>query len=140
MAEKYYDIPYYDYYNGVPSYVKQIINVLPEGVVSNDVKEIIISIYNYMLNSASVAKKQEVVYVSSKFVEKMGLVPEEEILYQAGYIYNTFLKSMVHQMINRERIFNAMNECVKIYVGYYSEKEMLISTPTGIKREVGSYR
>ncbi len=134
-----FDNVYFDYYNNTPSYVREILNLLGDEVSDLD-KLVIPAIYNFILNTYPIERKREVLYVSGMFLEKMELVPREEIVEQARYIYRTILKKMVFDMTNRERFFKIMNENVKIYVEYYSEKELLTSTSKGIVRTTGNYR
>ena len=130
---------HYDYYNNTPSYVKEIIDLLSEEV-SDTEKMIIPAIYNYILNNVQIEKKREVITVSRMFADKMEFTSCEEIADQARYIYRNFLKKMVFDMTNRERFFVIMNECIKVYVEYYSEKELLTSTANGIVKTTGNYR
>ena len=134
-----FDNVYFDYYNNTPSYVREMLNLLGDEVSDLD-KLVVPAIYNFILNTYPIERKREVLYVSGMFIEKMELVPREEIVEQARYIYRTILKKMVFDMTNRERFFKIMNENVKIYVEYYSEKELLTSTSKGIVKTTGNYR
>ena len=118
-----------------------ILNLLPndEKIVRN--KNFIKIIYNYILNNADDVKKMEISYVSSLFNNKIGELSKEEALKHVEYIYNNFLKKMIYDSINRERIFDIMNECVKVFVDYYSEyQNVCINDVDGVVIKKGIYR
>jgi len=135
-----YNNEYFDYYNNTSSYVKIILDLIPSELISTEKKDIIKEIYNYILNNLNDLKKAEVICVSSMFREKIGNVNEEEIMKQAAFMYNNFIVKMLYDSINRDRIFDIMNECVKLYSGYYTEGEFIISSINGIKKEKCCYR
>ena len=109
----------FNFYSNTTSYVKTILDVLPETQTSKEKKAIIAEIYNYLLNGLNRDKLNEVVKVSEMFNERLVIAPKEEIMMQVQYIYKNFLEKMIFDSYNREIYFSIMNECVKAYVGYY---------------------
>ena len=114
----------YDYYSNSLSYVKMIIEMLPDGKVSNEKKQIIKELYNYFLNNFSDDKIKEISKISSMFVNRIGFSDPQEINTLVNYLYDNFLEKIIFDSINRERIFAVMNESVKIYTGYYSSYQI----------------
>ena len=132
---------YYDYFTNTSSYVKTIFDLLPRSEEVMRDKSIIRALYNYIMNNASDTKKIEVSYVSSMFYDEISLLSKEEAYKQAEYLYNNFLKKMIYDSINREKFFDIMNECVKVFVGFYSEyQDVSINSIDGIKIKRGNYR
>ena len=133
-----FENPFHDYYEKEPSYVKEMLDLLGDNVSSED-KMYLKAFYNLYMNSLSMSKKNEIIYVSRLFMDKMELVSSEEIERQADYLYHTFMQQMKFDSINRQKFFDIMNECTKVFVGYYKEDELLRSTSNGIVREKGTY-
>ena len=111
----------YDYYTKTSSYVKMIMDMLPENRVDNIKKSIIQELYNFILAHSNDEKINDVIQVSSLYREKLSLTDINTIARYAEYIYTNFLEKMIFDSINRNRIFDIMNECMKVYVGYYNE-------------------
>lgn len=130
---------YFDYYtNG--SYVKTILSLLPNDKDTLQNKSIIKLLYNYILNNVDDVKRMEISYVSSLFNNQISLLSSEETYKQAEYLYNNFLKKMIYDSINREKFFDIMNECVKVFVGFYSEyQDISINSVEGIKIKKRQY-
>lgn len=141
MENNSFDKIYFDYYTNTESYVKAILDFVPNDNKTILNKNIIKTLYNYFLNTASDDKRLEISYISSLFYDQMNALSKEEISKQADYIYNNFLKKMIYDSINRQKLFDIMNECVKVFVGYYSEyQDIRINSVDGVKIEKGSYR
>ena len=111
----------FDYYSNTASYVKMIVEMLPEGKVSSTKKWVIKEIYNFFLNHFNADKKNEIACISGMFREKISISNMEDIAKYADYIYSNFIENIIFDSINREKIFDIMNESMKVYVGYYSE-------------------
>ena len=111
---------YYDYFSNTTSYVKTILDMLPESKVSMAKKSIIKELYNYFLNNYSEEKIKEIASISVLYIEKMAVSSPEEIAMNAEYIYNNFLEKIIFDSRNRDKIFNIMNESMKVYVEYFN--------------------
>lgn len=111
----------FNYYLNTSSYVKTILDILPEKKVSNRKKALIMEIYNYLLNNLSEEELNTIVTVSERFNERLVNSSNNEIMMQVNYIYENFLEKMLFDSYNRKRYFDIMNECIKVYTGYYQE-------------------
>ena len=121
MINNDFDSIRYDYYKNTSSYVKMILDMLPESKVSFEKKQIIKELYNYFMNSFTEEKIKEISTISALFREKVAVSSLESVARNAEYIYVNFLDKIIFDSINRNRFFDIMNECMKVYVGYYSE-------------------
>lgn len=130
----------FDYYNNTRSYFKTIIDMVPSDALSNEKKDILALIYNYILNNFNSIKKTEISYVTAMFMEKVSTSSIEEINKQVDYIFNNFIIKILYDGVNREKIFDIMNECVKLYVGYYSDYEIITANVNGVTKEKCCYR
>ncbi len=110
---------YYDYYANTSSYVKKIVDLIPNDREYEDKKSAIQVIYNYLLNTAHQPERENISRLSYLFNEKMEYLPQEEVLKRTKYYFDTFFNSMIHDSINREKIFNILNDCIEVYVRYY---------------------
>lgn len=120
MENKDFNNVQYDYYSNNASYVKMIMDMIPENKVKNLKRQIIKDLYNYLLNNMNERKISEIISVSSMFREKISVSDLESIARHVEYIYVTFLDRIIFDSTNREKIFDIMNESMKVYVGYYS--------------------
>ncbi len=111
----------FNYYSNTASYVKTILNILPEEKVSQEKKAIIIEIYNYLISNLSESELKDIIKVSEMFNEKLSVLSNQEIMTQVNFIYHSFLEKILFDSYNREMYFNIMNECVKVCSGYYQE-------------------
>ena len=111
----------FNYYLNTASYVKTILDILSEKKISNKKKALIMEIYNYLLNSLSEDELSTIVIISEKFNEKLINSSNQEIMMQVNYIYENFLEKMLFDSCNRKIYFDIMNECIKVYTGYYQE-------------------
>ena len=111
----------FNYYLNTSSYVKTILDILPEEKVSKKKKAIIIEIFNYLLNDLKEEELKDVIKVSDMFNEKLMISSNKEIMLQINYIYYNFLEKMIFDANNRKLYFNIMNECIKVYVDYYKD-------------------
>ena len=119
MENKKFENISFDYYANTPSYVKMIVDMLPESVASNEKKSIIIMLYNFYLNHIDKDKVKEIIMISGLFREKISLSDLNTIARQVEFIYSNFLERIIFNSINRDKIFETMNECVKVFVDYY---------------------
>lgn len=132
----------FDYYEKSPSYVKMINDMLPESKASNEKKLIIKELYNYYLNNSSEEKINEIVEISRLFREKIAITDVKLIALQVDYMYANFLDRFVFDTFNRGLIFDIMNDCVKLFVGYYdkvntniiNESSIIMNSTYGSKR------
>ena len=111
---------YYDYFSNTTSYVKTILDMLSEDKVSLKKRLIIKELYNYFLNKYSEEKIKEIASISALYQEKIALSNPTEIAMNAEYIYTNFLEKIIFDSRNREKIFDIMNESMKVYVEYFN--------------------
>ncbi len=111
----------FNYYVNTSSYVKTILDILPEEKISKKKKAIIIEIFNYIMSNISEDEINEVMVVSNLFNQKLELLSNKEIMFQLEYLYRNFLEKMLFDSYNRMTYFSIMNECVKVFAGYYEE-------------------
>ncbi len=121
MENKDFNSVSYDYFSNTSSYVKTILDMLPESKVSMEKKIIIKELYNYFLNQFDEEKIKEIATISSMFREKIALSSLEATARHAEYMYVNFLDKIIFDSINRERIFDIMNESMKVYVEYFTK-------------------
>ncbi len=121
MINTNFDSIRYNYYANSSSYVKMILDMLPESKVSAEKKQIIKELYNYFMSNFTEDKIKEIATVSAMFREKVAVSSLDSITKNAEYIYVNFLDKIIFDSINRNKYFDIMNECMKVYVGYYSE-------------------
>ena len=120
MEKKDFDSISYDYYSNTSSYVKLILDMLPESKFSMQKKQAFKELYNYFLNHYDDEKINEISVISSMFREKLSILSLDTIARDVEYICVTFLDKIIFDSTNRDKIFNIMNETMKVYVGYYS--------------------
>ena len=111
----------FDYYENSPSYVKMVNDMLPENKISNEKKLIIKKVYNEYLNNLGEDKITDFIEVSRLFMEKLSITDVNSIALQLDYINNNFLNRIIFDTFNRELVFDIMNECMKLFVGYYDK-------------------
>ena len=111
----------FDYYNNAPSYIKMIVDMLPESRLSNQKKIIIRDLYNYYLTTSNKAKINEIIKISRLFREKIALSDLNSVAKQVDYICATFFNKIIFDSINRQTIFDIMTGCVGVYSGFYDE-------------------
>ena len=109
----------FDYYSNSPSYIKMIVDMIPNSRASNEKKYVIRELYNYYMNHSTEQKINEMLMVSSLFREKVAISDLSIIARQVEYIYTNFLDRIIFDSINRDKMFEIMNECIKVFVGYY---------------------
>ena len=63
----------YDYYSNTASYVRMILEMLPEGKVSPKKKIIIKELYNFFLNHFDADKISEIASITAMFREKISV-------------------------------------------------------------------
>ena len=108
----------FDYYEKSPSYVKMVSDMLPENKISNEKKLIIKKIYNDYLNNLDEEKITDFIEVSRLFIEKLSMTDTNSIALQVDYIN---FNRIIFDTFNRELVFDIMNECMKLFVGYYDK-------------------
>ena len=128
----------FDYYNNAPSYIKMIVDMLPESKLSNEKRVIIRDLYNYYLATSNDAKINEIIKVSRLFREKISLSDLNSIAKQVDYIYATFFNKIIFDSINRQAVFDIMTGCVGVYSGFYDEysKDMYSSSNVELSSSV----
>ena len=104
----------YNYYLNTTSYVKTILDFLPDEQVSKEKKAIIMEIYNYLLNGVNKEELSDIIKVSEKFNDQLITMSNQDIMIQVEFIYRNFLDKMVFDSYNRKKYLDNMNECVKL--------------------------
>ena len=138
MKNKDFDSIYYDYYSNTTSYVKMILDMLPESKVSNEKKQIIKEIYNFILNNSKKEKVAEIANISALYREKLEVLSIEAIARHVDYMYDIFLNNLMFDSSNRGKVFDIMNESMKVFVGFYNEyqKNYIDSSNYGIRGNI----
>ena len=111
----------FNYFLNTTSYVKAVLNILPDEEVSVQKKALIMELFNYILSTLDKSEIIEIVRISRIFNEQLVLESSKDALIQAKYIYKNFLEKMLFDSFNREIYFDIMNRCIKVYIGYYKE-------------------
>lgn len=109
----------FDYYRKSPSYLKTIVDMIPESMMSIEKRNIIGEIYNYYLNHASKEKIDEIIMTSRLFREKLALVNHNIIVDFVRFVNNYFINNIIFNSINRDILLDILNENVKTFAGYY---------------------
>ena len=111
----------YDYYSNTSSYVKMILDMLPESMASIQKKLVIKELYNYFLNHFDEEKIREISTISKLFREKISVSSLEDTANFVNFVCKNYLDKIVFDSANREIIFNIFNDSMKVYVGYFTE-------------------
>ena len=115
----------FDYFSNTKTYVRTILDILPEEEVPSRKKAIIIELFNCMLYTLSQEELKEIVNISRLYNEQIALKSSNEVLVQARFIYKNFLDKMLFDSSNRRLYFGIMNECIKVSADYYQNSTEL---------------
>ena len=130
-----------DYYTNTKSYIKTIIDLLPNGVITEEEKDAVKMLYNYFMHKADEKKRNEIKYISAAFCNKLNEMSDAEILLMVNYFYSYFIRNMIYDFVNRDKLFDVMNESIKVIVGFYSAYQSICFDNSGeVNITVGSYR
>ena len=132
MENKTLDNVEFDYYLNTPSYVKMIVDMLPE--VSNQMKQVVRELYNYYMNRFDGSKINEIVNISSKYEDKLSSSNLEMASKYAEFIYENFINQFVFDQAHRLEIFDVMHENVRLHVGCYQKKQEEFEFMYGIRK------
>ena len=130
----------YDYYKETPSYVKTVIDKIPEGSISMEKISIIKYLYNKYLSELDAKKIEEIIETSRLFSAKLDNISPKSVSLQVEYIYRTFLDALVFNPYNRGLTFQVMNECVKVFSGYYDKYNIANESCVQLSSNVGKIR
>ena len=122
----------FDYYEEMPSYVKTIVDALPDNKASIEKKEIIKILYNLYMNKASNEKVEEIVEVSKMFRNKLNTMDLNTITLQVDYMYKVFLNKFIFDTFNRDIVFDAMTDNAKFFSGYYEKNNNKIRNESSV--------
>ena len=100
--------PYYDYYLNLPSYVRMILDLLPEEIVSAEMRDVIKKQYNYTLGNLTTDRVKAIIDISDKFAVKVETDREISAKY-ADLAYLLFLKPMAFGEVNWAESLNKLN-------------------------------
>ena len=114
----------YDYYLKAPSYLRYIMDMLPEKLISDEKKYIISRIYNDYLNHAPEEKVRETIKISSMFREKLSVSNMNDIAKFVDYIHSFYLNRIIFETTNRDKFFDNITENVKVFTGCYDLKNI----------------
>lgn len=110
----------FDYFSNSPSYLRMILEMLPECMVSTQKKHMIRTIYNNILNRSNENDIKEIAVISILFRDKLSTTSLDDIVRFVKYIYELYIEKMLSDVTNRGSIFDTLNDCMKLYVGYLS--------------------
>ena len=114
----------FDYYNDAPSYIKLIIDMIPEKMMSNEKKMIIRDLYNFYMNQYSPEKIEQIVQISKLFRDKMELAVFGDMQSLAVFVESVKLVYFDRLIINassRSEIFDELFNHIKVTSGFYDE-------------------
>ena len=117
----------FDYFSNSPSYLRMILEMLPECMVSTQKKHMIRTIYNNILNRSNENDIKEIAVISILFRDKLSTTSLDDIVRFVKYIYELYIEKMLSDVTNRGSIFDTLNDCMKLYVGYLSFNLLIIS-------------
>ena len=122
--------------NSNMSYVELILSILPEEIVSGNLKSSISIIYREYLKNSSYYVVRENDRLSSLVREQL-LVDRDEVLKRALEIYQHFLYPSLFFANGRERIFDAMNYSVKVLLSDYTDYSINDDNSYGTRGNLG---
>ena len=88
MDNNNFDKVMYDYYSNTSSYVKLIMDMMPESRASKEKKYVVKELYNYFLNRMDEEKIKEISIISNLFREQISISSLEDIAKIVDFIYN----------------------------------------------------
>ena len=130
MENKSFERVEYDYFTNSPSYVRMILEMLPECVMPTSEKVSIKNMYNSYLNSYDESEIKEIATVSLMFREKINNISLAQLITFAQRAYELYFEEMLVPGANRGIIFDKLNDSMKLFVDY--------STYTNDEPRVGS--
>ena len=130
MENKNFERVEYDYFTNSPSYVRMILEMLPECVMPTSEKVSIKNMYNSYLNSYDESEIKEIATVSLMFREKINNISLAQLITFAQRAYELYFEEMLVPGANRGIIFDKLNDSMKLFVDY--------STYTNDEPRVGS--
>ena len=130
MENKSFERVEYDYFTNSPSYVRMILEMLPECVMPTSEKVYIKNMYNSYLNSYDESEIKEIATVSLMFREKINNISLAQLITFAQRAYELYFEEMLVPGANRGIIFDKLNDSMKLFVDY--------STYTNDEPRVGS--
>ena len=102
----------FDYYTKAPSYIKMIVDMIPENGISSEKKYYISSIYNEYLNCLPGEKVREIIKVSCIFGERLDIINPSEVAKLVDFICSFYLNRIIFETVSRDKIFNSINWCI----------------------------
>ena len=138
MEENNSKVLYYDYYSETTNYVKTIIDLLPVDEVSDEMRYIIKTIYNYAMDNASSDRKFTVSKISEAFLGQVELNKELATKY-AQFAYYFFIKRMVFESERRDELIGGLGESVKMFLEYFPSLQIGIGENSSTRGNL-SYR
>ena len=107
----------FDYYNIFNSYVKMIVELMPVERRINGDEVMLKTLFNYYFESYNTDMKAEVVQIGKMFEKKISTIDASALI---EYLYDVYIREIIVDSDNRERLFDELNSRLKKYVGYYS--------------------
>lgn len=132
MEENNSKVLYYDYYSETINYVKTIIELLSVDEVSNEMRDIIKTIYNYTIGNASSDRKFTISKISEAFMGDVELNRELATKY-AQFAYYFFIKRMVFESERRDELISGLGESVKMFLEYFPSLQIGIGDNCGTR-------
>ena len=125
MEEKKFESVKYDYYTNTSSYIKMILEELPESSFSYEKKQIVKDIFNHFMNEYNKTLAPEMNSVTGLYREVVDNNSKEVVANNVEFFRLRFLEPLIFAPIfNRLRIFIAMHEFIKVSVGYYTDYQL----------------
>ena len=110
----------FDYYSKTPSYVRIIMDMFPESVVTPQKKMYMRSFYNSILNNSNANEIGEIITTSSMFIEKLRSTNLDEVYKFVEDVYELYIEKMMSDIANRGIIFDRLHDCICDFVGNLS--------------------
>ena len=110
----------YDYFSNSPSYVRTILDMLPENIVPTSKKRIIRDIYNRFLNISSENEIREITAISILFDKKIKNTRFDELLRLIKFTYEIYIERMLNKSCDCGMLFDQLKDSMRSYVDYQS--------------------
>ena len=102
-----------DYYSDNSSYVKTVLDHLPECMITEGKKDFIDRVVNEMVKKMSEQERIQYRRISRKFNDILALSSEDNIMVYVTYIYKVHLEKLFASTIEKRKYcFEKMNGCI----------------------------
>ena len=108
----------FDYYNNWPSYVKIILDMIPDGIISIGTKSKFRNMYNQVLANSSADEISDIITSSALFGAKISRYNDIDAFNTLEHIYNIYMV----RILNDLSAFDKLNDYIKSFVNDYVEE------------------